>query len=340
MNRSSNNPRVAIVGASGAVGQEFLKILEQRDFPMSSLRLFGSARSAGSTRVFRDKEIVIEKLRHGDDFRDVDIALVSAGGSVSREFADDITRYGAVMIDNSSAFRMDVDVPLVVPEINIKDAYDAPRRIIANPNCSTIIMALPLYAIECMSHITRVHVATYQAASGAGAQAMEELKQQIGELTRGEKVTVNKFAHQLAYNLIPHIDVFCDDAYTREELKMHYETRKIMHSDVSVSATCVRVPCLRAHSEAVWVETEKPLTVNEVRKAIESMKGCTVLDEPDKNIYPMPYMLSGTDDVYVGRIRRDIANANGITFWCVGDQIRKGAALNAVQIAEKLFLNN
>lgn len=326
--------RVAIVGASGAVGQEFLRVLEERCFPLSSLRLFGSSRSAGQTCRFRGEDLRIEELRHGEQFRDIDIALVSAGGGVSREYADDITRFGALMIDNSSAFRMDDDVPLVVPEINAQDAFNHPRGIIANPNCSTIIMALPLLAIERLSHIKRVHVSTYQAASGAGAAAMMELEEQQRQLINGEQPTVNKFAHQLAYNLIPHIDVFCDGGYTREELKMHHETRKIMHSDLSVSATCVRVPCLRAHSEAVWVETEKPLEPDAVRKAIAETAGCQVMDEPDKNIYPMPFMLAGTDDVYVGRIRKDIASPNGITFWCVGDQIRKGAALNAVQVAE------
>lgn len=326
--------RVAIVGASGAVGQEFLRVLEERCFPLSNLRLFGSSRSAGQTCCFRGEDLRIEELRHGEQFRDIDIALVSAGGGVSREYADDITRFGALMIDNSSAFRMDDDVPLVVPEINAQDAFNHPRGIIANPNCSTIIMALPLLAIERLSHIKRVHVSTYQAASGAGAAAMMELEEQQRQLINGEQPTVNKFAHQLAYNLIPHIDVFCDGGYTREELKMHHETRKIMHSDLSVSATCVRVPCLRAHSEAVWVETEKPLEPDAVRKAIAETAGCQVMDEPDKNIYPMPFMLAGTDDVYVGRIRKDIASPNGITFWCVGDQIRKGAALNAVQVAE------
>ena len=329
-----NKVRVAIVGASGAVGQEFLHVLEQRRFPLASLRLFGSSRSAGTTCRFMGEDVMIEELRHGDQFRDVDIALVSAGGGVSREFAEDITRHGALMIDNSSAFRMDDDVPLVVPEINAQDAFNHPRGIIANPNCSTIIMALPLYAIERLSHIKRVHVATYQAASGAGAEAMRELEAQQRQMLDREPVVIKKFAHQLAYNLIPHIDVFSDEGYTREELKMHHETRKIMHSDISVSATCVRVPCLRAHSEAVWVETEQPLNPEEVRKAIADMTGCQVMDEPDKNIYPMPFMLAGTDDVYVGRIRKDIATPNGMTFWCVGDQIRKGAALNAVQIAE------
>jgi len=324
---------VAIVGASGAVGQELMKVLEERHFPVSHLRLFGSKRSAGSSYTFAGQTIPVEELQHGDQFKGVDIALVSAGGSVSKEYAEDITRYGAIMIDNSSAFRMDEDVPLVIPEINPNDAFIRPRGIIANPNCSTIVMALPLWAIHQLSPIKRVHVATYQAASGAGAQAMKELEEQYRQVLAGEEVTVDKFAYQLAYNLIPHIDIFTDNDYTREEMKMHNETRKIMHSDCSVSATCVRVPSLRCHSESVWVETEQELDIAQVRQAIARMKGCQLMDDPKTKTYPMPLFLSGKDDVYVGRLRKDITN-NGITFWCVSDQIRKGAALNAVQIAE------
>lgn len=324
---------VAIVGASGAVGQELMKVLEERHFPVSQLRLFGSKRSAGSSYTFAGQTIPVEELQHGDQFKGVDIALVSAGGSVSKEYAEDITRYGAIMIDNSSAFRMDEDVPLVIPEINPNDAFIRPRGIIANPNCSTIVMALPLWAIHQLSPIKRVHVATYQAASGAGAQAMKELEEQHRQVLAGEEVTVDKFAYQLAYNLIPHIDIFTDNDYTREEMKMHNETRKIMHSDCSVSATCVRVPSLRCHSESVWVETEQELDIAQVRQAIARMKGCQLMDDPKTKTYPMPLFLSGKDDVYVGRLRKDITN-NGITFWCVSDQIRKGAALNAVQIAE------
>ncbi len=241
------------------------------------------------------------------------------------------------MIDNSSAFRMDEDVPLVVPEVNGADALDAPRGVIANPNCSTIQMVVALQAIEQLSHIKRVHVATYQASSGAGAAAMAELEEQTREVMAGQAATVNKFAHQLAFNVIPHIDVFTDNGYTKEELKMHYETRKIMHSDVAVSATCVRVPVMRAHSESVWVETEKPLTPEQVREAFEAFDGITVQDAPGDKVYPMPLFIAGTDDVYVGRIRVDIADPCGVTFWCVADQIRKGAALNAVQIAEYLI---
>lgn len=328
---------VAIVGASGAVGQELLKVLQERHFPINTLRLFGSKRSAGQQYMFGEQSVMVEELTHSNTFKDTDIVFTSAGASVSREYADDITKFGAVMIDNSSAFRMDEDIPLVVPEVNGKDAFSHPRNIIANPNCSTIVMALPLFAIHRVSPVKRVHVATYQAASGAGAQAMQELQNQYAQLQNNEPVAVNRFAHQLAYNVIPHIDVFQDNDYTKEEMKMHYETRKIFHSGMNVSATCVRVPTLRCHSEAVWVETESFLNIEEVKQSIAAMSGCIVMDEPKNNIYPMPLFLSGKDEVYVGRIRQDITQPNGLTFWCVGDQIRKGAALNAVQIAELLI---
>ena len=328
---------VAIVGASGAVGQELLKVLEEREFPITELRLFGSVRSAGTEYSFRNKRYKVQELVHGDAFKGVDIAFTSAGASVSREFAEDITRYGAVMIDNSSAFRMDPDVPLVVPEVNAADAFNRPRGIIANPNCTTIIMVVALQAIERLSHIKRVHVATYQAASGAGAQAMKELEQQYRQVLAGEEATVNKFAYQLAYNLIPQIDVFVDNDYTKEEMKMFNETRKIMHSDIAVSATCVRVPALRAHSEAVWLETEDKITPVQAQEAFRNEEGCVLQDEPATKKYPMPLFLSGTDKVYIGRVREDLSCPNGLTFWCVGDQIRKGAALNAVQIAEYLY---
>ena len=328
---------IAIVGASGAVGQELLAVLEQRQFPVSELRLFGSERSAGTTYLFRGKEHTVRLLQHDDAFRGVDIAFVSAGAGVSRAYAEDITRFGAIMIDNSSAFRMEDDVPLVVPEVNAKDALVRPRGIIANPNCTTIQMVVALQAIERLSHIKRVHVSTYQAASGAGAQAMKELETQYRQVLNGEEVTVEKFAYQLAYNLIPHIDVFTENGYTKEEMKMYNETRKIMHSDVKVSATCVRVPSLRAHSESVWVETERPISVEEAKKAFAEAEGCVLMDEPEKKIYPMPLFLSGKDEVFVGRIRKDLSEENGLSFWCVSDQIRKGAALNAVQIAEYLI---
>ena len=328
---------IAIVGASGAVGQELLAVLAQRQFPLSELRLFGSERSAGKKYLFCGKEYEVQLLQDNDAFKGVDIAFVSAGAGVSRTYADTITRYGAIMIDNSSAFRMDDDVPLVVPEVNAADALARPRNIIANPNCTTIQMVVALQAIERLSHIRRVHVSTYQAASGAGAQAMKELQNQYRQLLNGEEPTVEKFAYQLAYNVIPHIDVFTDNGYTKEEMKMHNETRKIMHSDVKVSATCVRVPSLRAHSESVWVETERPVSVEEAKKAFASSKGCVLMDEPEKKIYPMPLFLSGKDEVFIGRVRKDLTDENGLSFWCVSDQIRKGAALNAVQIAEWLM---
>ena len=331
--------KVAVVGASGAVGREFLKILDEHNFPLDELVLFGSARSAGQTRVFRGKEIVIKELQHNDDFKDIDLALVSAGGSISRDYAETITKYGCLMIDNSSYYRMDKDVPLVVPEVNAEDALNAPRRIIANPNCTTIQMVVALNAIEKLSHIKRVHVSTYQSASGAGAQAMAELEEQHASLAKGEEAKVEKFAYQLAYNVIPHIDVFQDNDYTKEELKMFHETRKIMHSDIRTSATCVRVPVMRAHSEAIWVETEEELSVEQVREAFAATEGIVLIDEPEAKQYPMPLFAQGTDPVYVGRIRKDLCSENGITFWCVADQIRKGAALNAVQILELLIAN-
>ncbi len=329
--------KIAIVGASGAVGQEFLKVLDERNFPIDELLLFGSSRSAGSSYTFRGKQIVVKELQHNDDFKGVDIAFVSAGGGTSKEFAETITRHGAIMIDNSSAFRMDDDVPLVVPEVNGEDAFNAPRRIIANPNCTTIQMVVALKAIESLSHIKRVHVSTYQAASGAGASAMAELKKQYEQLIAGEEPTIEKFFYQLAYNLIPQVDAFTDNLYTKEEMKMFHETRKIMHSDVAVSATCVRVPVMRAHSEAIWVETERPISVEEAREAFAHAEGVTLEDDPCNRLYPMPLDKAGKDPVYVGRIRTDISNPNGLTFWTVSDQIKKGAALNAVQIAEYML---
>ena len=332
--------KIAIVGASGAVGQEFLTILNEReDFPIDELVLFGSARSAGTKYMFRGKEIEVKLLQHNDDFKDIDIALTSAGGSTSVEFAVTITKHGTLMIDNSSAFRMDKDVPLVVPEVNPEDALNAPRNIIANPNCTTIQMVVALNAIEKVSHIKRVHVATYQSASGGGAQAMAELKKQNEQLVAGEEPTVNKFAYQLAYNVIPHIDVFTENDYTKEEMKMYNETQKIMHSDIKVSATCVRVPVMRAHSESIWVETEREITPAEAREAFANAEGVVLMDKPAEKVYPMPLFIAGKDPVYVGRIRKDISRENGLTFWCVADQIKKGAALNAVQIAEWIIKN-
>ena len=345
--------KVAIVGASGAVGQEFLRVLDERNFPLDDLVLFGSTRSAGTKYTFKGKEYEVKLLQHNDDFKDVDIAFTSAGAGTSKEFAEDITKYGAVMIDNSSAFRMDDDVPLVVPECNAEDALVRPRGIIANPNCTTIMMVVVLKPIESLSHITRIHIASYQSASGAGAAAMAELQEQYKQLANSEDPTVKKFAYQLAYNVIPQIDVFQPNGYTKEEMKMFNETKKIMHTDAKCSAMCVRISSLRAHSEAVWVETEQPISVEAAQKAISEAEGVTLVDDilkvgakanKDANAetmeglpYPMPLYAAGKDDVYVGRVRKDLANENGLTFWLTGDQIKKGAALNAVQIAEYLI---
>ena len=326
--------KVAIVGASGAVGQEFLRVLDERNFPIDELLLFGSQRSAGTKYTFRGKEIEVKLLQHNDDFKGVDIAFTSAGGGTSKEFAETITKHGAVMIDNSSAFRMDEDVPLVVPECNAEDALNRPRNIIANPNCTTIMMVVALQALENISHIRRIHVASYQAASGAAAMA--ELYEQYRQVLAGEKPTVEKFAYQLAFNVIPQIDVFTDNGYTKEEMKMYNETKKIMHTDADCSAMCVRVPSLRCHSESIWAETERPVSVEEFKEAVRNGNGLQLEDDPQNKVYPMPLFHENCDDVYVGRIRKDLANPNGITFWLVSDQIKKGAALNAVQIAEFL----
>lgn len=323
---------IAIVGAGGAVGREIIKVLEGGALPVGNLRLFGSERSAGSKLKFKNRDITVELLSHDSDFSGVDFALVSAGAGVSREYAGVITRHGALMIDNSSAFRLDADVPLVVPEVNGADALDAPRRIIANPNCTTIQMVVALNPLHRLAGLRRVHVATYQAASGAGAAAMAELEQQHRDLADGREPRVERFAHQLAYNVIPQIDVFTDNDYTREEMKMNLETKKIMHDpSIEVSATCVRVPVMRAHSEAIWAEFERPVSVAEAREAFAKADGVVLADDPAAGTYPMPLPTAGTDPVFVGRIRRDLAS-DGLAFWAVADQLRKGAALNAVQI--------
>lgn len=331
--------KIAIVGVSGAVGQEFLRVLDQENFPIDELRLFGSFRSAGKSYNFRGKEYVVKELtKNADDFKGLDIVFASAGAGTSKEFAETITAHGALMIDNSSAFRMDNDVPLVVPEVNGEDAFNAPRNIIANPNCTTIQMVVALKPINDISPIKRVHVSTYQAASGAGATAMAELEQQHVDIAAGKEPKVEKFAHQLAFNVIPHIDVFMENGYTKEEMKMNLETKKIMHApELEVSATCVRVPVMRAHSEAIWVETERALSIDEVNKAFREAEGVVIIDNPENKEYPMPLHLAGENPVYVGRIRKDLANENGITFWTVSDQIKKGAALNAVQIAQYIL---
>lgn len=330
--------RVAIVGASGAVGQEILKILAERNFPLDDLVLFGSERSAGKKYNFKGKEYEVKLLQHNDDFKDVDIAFTSAGAGISKEYVETITKFGAVMIDNSSAFRMDKDVPLVVPEINAEDALNRPRGVIANPNCTTIMMVVVLNPIEKLSHIKKVHVSSYQSASGAGATAMKELEQQYKEMVEDGKVsTINKFPHQLAYNVIPQIDKMMENDYTKEEMKMYEETRKIMHSDIRTSATCVRVSSLRSHSESVWFETEEQISVEQIREALKNAPGVTLVDDPQNYVYPMPLESAGKDNIFVGRVRKDLADDNGNTLWLTGDQIRKGAALNAIQIGEYLI---
>lgn len=325
---------IAIVGAGGAVGQELLKVLDEQNFPVDGLRLFGRATSAGTRYMFRGREVCVEALEEGDAFRGVDFAFVSAGAGVSEQFADTITRHGAIMIDNSSAFRMHADVPLVVPEVNGDDALHAPRGIIANPNCTTIQMVVTLKPLAEISELRRVHVATYQAASGAGLPAMQELVDQHRAIAAGEKPRVEKFAHQLADNVIPHIDVFQDNDYTKEEMKMHLETKKIMHAPaLEVSATCVRVPVMRAHSEAVWVSSAEPIGVDRAKEAWRSAPGVVVVEDG----YPMPLHAAGTDPVFIGRVRADLADPCGLAYWCVADQIKKGAALNAVQIAQYIL---
>ena len=328
--------KVAILGATGAVGREMIKILEERNFPVADLIPLASARSAGTKLSFRGEALPVREACP-DAFSGVDLVLGAAPNALAKEYAPHITAAGAVFVDNSSAFRMDNDVPLVVPEVNPEDALNRPRGIIANPNCTTIQMVVALKAIEGLSHIKRVHVSTYQAASGAGATAMAELIKQYEQLLKGEEPTVEKFAYQLAYNVIPHVDVFTENGYTKEEMKMYNETRKIMHSDIKVSATCVRVPALRSHSESIWVETERPISIEEAREAFAKGDGLVLMDNPAEKEYPMPLFLAGKDPVYVGRIRKDLTNENGLTFWIVGDQIKKGAALNAVQIAEYLI---
>ena len=326
---------VAIAGATGAVGTEFLKLLEARDFPMKSLRLLASSRSAGSKLKFRGENLEVEELTP-KSFKGIDIAFFSAGGSRSKEFAPHAVDSGAVVIDNSSAFRMDEKVPLVVPEINPKQAFEH-QGLIANPNCSTIQMVVALNPIHRAANIQRVVVSTYQAVSGAGASAMEELKQQLRAWANDEPMKQEVFPTQIAFNLFPHIDVFQDNGYTKEEMKMVHETRKIMNApSMQISATCVRVPVLRAHSEAVWVETEKPLSESEARELFEKEPGIVVQDERESEGYPTPWNITETQETYVGRIRKDISHPNGLTFWVVADHLYKGAALNAIQIAEVL----
>ena len=338
------NPVVAVAGATGAVGQEFMEVLHDLDFPASEVRALASARSAGKKIPFGGcgqvpaGELTVQEMTP-EAFEGVDIALFSAGAGVSKAMREAVVAAGAVMVDNSSAFRMEEDVPLIVPEVNPEDV-NWHSGVISNPNCTTIIMALPLKALHDVAPVRRVVVASYQAASGAGAPAMAELYDQTGEFLegkRGAELTISAFAHQIAFNCIPHIDVFMEDGLTKEEWKMVVETKKIFHADIAVAPTCVRVPSLRCHAEAVNVEFAEPITVEQARAALEAFAGVTVMDDPANNVYPMPGLLQGTNDVYVGRLRKDPTVENGINFWCVGDQIRKGAALNAVQIAQLLL---
>lgn len=336
------HPVVAVAGATGAVGHEFLEVLHDLDFPASEVRALASKRSAGKKLPFKGcgqvpaGELTVEEMT-ADSFKGIDIALFSAGASVSKEMRQAVIDAGAVMIDNSSAFRMDDDVPLVVPEVNPKDiAWHS--GVIANPNCSTIQMVVALKPLYDISPIKRVVVSTYQAASGAGAKAMDELYSQTQQFLNGEELTVEAFSDQIAFNCIPHIDIFLDDASTKEEWKMVVETKKIMGDDgIQVAATCVRVPVLRCHGEAINVEFEDEVTPQQARAAFEAAPGVTVMDDIANNVYPMPGLLAGTDGAYVGRIRKDLSVPHGLAFWDVADQIRKGAALNAVQIAQLLL---
>lgn len=329
---------VAIVGATGAVGEQMREVLEERQFPVGELILLASERSAGQFLEFQGRQRRVEIL-HDDCFTNVDIALFSAGGSVSAKFAPAAVSAGAVVIDNTAHFRMAPDIPLVVPEVNANAiAGYKTRGIIANPNCSTIQMVVALKPIHDAAGIKRVVVSTYQSVSGAGRQAMEELSQQVAALFSGRDIEKNKFPHQIAFNCIPHIDVFMDDGYTKEEWKMIHETRKILGEPaLAVTATTVRVPVFCGHSESVNVETEKKLTAAEVKALLRDAPGVIVSDEPENNIYPLALDATGKDAIYVGRIREDYSVPAGIQLWVVSDNLRKGAALNAVQIAEILI---
>lgn len=324
---------VAIVGATGVVGEEMRKILEERNFPVANLKLLASARSAGRRLTFRRTGILVEELSAGS-FKGVDIALFSAGATVSREFAPLAVKAGALVIDNSSAFRMEPDVPLVVPEVNPEKAREH-KGIIANPNCSTIQMVMVLKPLHARSRIRRVVVSTYQAVSGTGKGAVRELLGQSKAVLSGEPARVEVYPHQIAFNLLPHIDVFLENAYTKEEMKMVNETRKIMgDSGMRITATCVRVPVFVSHSESVNIETEKKITAEEAREILEKAPGVEVIDDPASCAYPLPIFAEGKDSCYVGRIREDDSVENGLNLWIVADNLRKGAALNAVQIAE------
>ncbi|QJB57995.1 aspartate-semialdehyde dehydrogenase [Pseudodesulfovibrio sp. zrk46] len=332
----SKNPVVAVVGATGAVGQEMLKVLEQRNFPYSEVIPMASARSAGKKVEFKGEELTVVELTE-DSFEGVDLALFSAGGSTSEKFAPIAAKAGCVVVDNSSAWRMNDECPLVVPEVNPHD-LDWHKGIIANPNCSTIQMMVALKPIHDEAKIKRVVVSTYQAVSGTGQKAIEELENQTRRLMSGQPVVADVYPHQIAFNCLPHIDVFMDNGYTKEEMKMVHETVKIMgDASIKVTATCVRVPCFYGHSESINIETEEKMTADDVRALLAKAPGVVVEDYPEKKAYPMPINAAGEDATYVGRIREDETIENGINMWVVSDNIRKGAALNTVQIAETLM---
>ncbi|MDB6112476.1 MAG: aspartate-semialdehyde dehydrogenase [Pedosphaera sp.] len=333
MNRK---PHVAVVGATGAVGVEMIKTLEKRNFPVGELTLLASARSVGKKLTFRGKEIAIKELTK-DSFKGIDIALFSAGGSISKEFAPMAAAAGCVVIDNSSAFRMDDAVPLVVPEINPEDVKRH-KGIIANPNCTTAITLMALYPLHRAFTVKRIFASSYQAVSGTGAKALEELERQVGEVVAGKPVTKEVYPHQIAFNVLPHVDSFLESGYTKEEMKMENEGRKIMHHPAfRASVTCVRVPVYRAHSVAVSAEFEQPVTVAAARAVLSKAAGLDVVDAPEKKEYPLPLYVAEKDNCQVGRLRMDCAMENGLCFWVAGDQLLKGAALNAVQIAEELL---
>ena len=337
MRENVKDYRVGIVGATGLVGQEFIKILLERQFPMVSLRLMASDRSAGRHLPVGDKETEVEETSP-DSFEDIDIALFSAGAEQSKHFAPIAAKSGAVVIDNSSAWRMEKGVPLVVPEVNPNDLKHH-KGIIANPNCSTIQMVVALYPLHKANPIKRIIADTYQSVSGVGGiGALEELKTQVKQVLEGEVTTPHVFPHQIAFNVLPEIDVFRDDGYTKEEWKMLEETRKIMHADgLAVSATCVRVPVLVGHAVAVHVEFSQPMAPDEALKILSRAPGIKVLDDTSISLYPQPWSAAGTDEVFVGRIRKDASNAKGLVMWIVADNLRKGAALNAIQIAEEMI---
>jgi aspartate-semialdehyde dehydrogenase len=333
MNR---NPHVAVVGATGAVGIEMIKTLEKRNFPVGKLTLLASARSTGKKLPFKGQDITVTELTK-DSFAGVDIALFSAGGGISKEFAPVAAKAGCVVVDNSSAFRQEDNVPLVVPEINGADVRQH-QGIIANPNCTTAITLMALYPLHRAFGVKRVFASTYQAVSGTGAKAIEELERQVGQIVKGETVTKEVYPHQIAFNVLPHVDVFLASGYTKEEMKMENEGRKIMHHPAfKASVTCVRVPVYRSHSVAVSAEFEKPVTVEAARAVLKQAPGLDLVDEPENKKYPMPLFTSEKYNCEVGRIRQDCALENGLCFWVSGDQLLKGAALNAVQIAEELL---